>query len=148
VNMDEPDVPPSAAMRFRVTLRTRWSDEDNQRVLNNAVYLTLLEETRHAYFAHLGLLRENQFPFVLAHTNIAFLAPGRGGADVECELATVHLGTSSFMQAYRVRERSSRVGWCEAVARLVAWDDARAAKMPMSGAFRARIAAFEGIAGA
>jgi len=37
-------VPPSEAIRFRARCRTRWSDEDSQGVLNNAVYLTLLEE--------------------------------------------------------------------------------------------------------
>jgi acyl-CoA thioester hydrolase len=98
--METPEIPASSAMRFRVKLRTRWSDEDNQRVLNNAVYMTLFEETRFAYFTSLGLLAENQFPFLLAQTNVVFLSPGRGGAEVEAEAATVHLGTSSFTQAY------------------------------------------------
>ena len=61
--------------RFRCKARTRWSDEDNQNVLNNAVYMTLLEEGRHAYFERLGLLELNHFPFVLAQTNIRFVAP-------------------------------------------------------------------------
>src|SRR5437867_2711074 len=105
--METPKVPASEAMRFRVTLRTRWSDEDNQCVLNNAVYSTLLEETRYAYFTHLGLLSLNHFPFVLAQTNIVFASPGRGGAEIEAEVATVALGTSSFTQAYRLRERAT-----------------------------------------
>ena len=37
-----------------VKQRTRWCDEDNQNVLNNAVYMTLLEEARVAYFLQLG----------------------------------------------------------------------------------------------
>jgi acyl-CoA thioesterase FadM len=144
--METPKIPASAAMRFRVRLRTRWSDEDNQRVLNNAVYMTLLEETRYAYFAKLGLVSENQFPFLLAQTNIVFVSPGRGGVEIEAEVATVHLGTSSFTQAYRLRELARGVIWCEADARLVAWDNARGVKAAMSTEFRARIAAFEGLA--
>jgi len=144
--METPAVPRPESMRFRVELRTRWSDEDNQGVLNNAIYLTLLEEERFSYFTHLGLLSKNQFPFLLAQTNIAFLAPGRGGARVECEIATVHLGTSSFTQAYRVRELESGVVWCEALARLVAWDNARAAKRTqIPDELRARVAEFEGL---
>lgn len=143
--METPQVPPSDALRFRVELATRWSDEDNQRMLNNAVYLTLLEEARHAYFTALDLLEDNRFPFVLAQTNIVFLAPGAGGAKVEVEAATVHLGTSSFTQVYRVREVKSRRILCEATARLVTWDGLRRARAPMEERFRLQIARFEGL---
>jgi len=101
--MDIPQVPDSSAMRFRARVHTRWSDEDNQDVLNNAVYMTLMEEARHAYFSSLGLLDGNRFPFLLAQCNVRFVAPGRGGVDLLVETATVHLGTSSFLQAYRMR---------------------------------------------
>jgi len=77
--MHEPQVPPSAEMRFVARVRSRWSDEDNQGVLNNAVYLTLFEEARHAYFGRLGLLEGNRFPFLLAQSNVRFLRPGRDG---------------------------------------------------------------------
>lgn len=144
--MQSPAIPASSAMLFRARLCTRWSDEDNQCVLNNAVYSTLFEETRYAYFTHLGLLEKNHFPFLLAQSNIVFTAPGRGGAEVEAEVATVHLGTSSFRQAYRLRDAASGVVWCEAESRLVAWDNARGSKMPIPAAFRARVAEFEGLA--
>lgn len=143
--METPRVPESSSIRFRVTLRTRWSDEDNQNVLNNAVYLTLFEEARHRYFSDLGLLEGNHFPFVLAQTNVVFLAPGRGGVDVVVEAVTTHVGTSSFAQAYRVKDAGSGAVWCEAEARLVAWDNARRAKATMSAVFRERVVAFEGL---
>jgi acyl-CoA thioester hydrolase len=132
-------------MRFRVTLHTRWSDEDNQNVLNNAVYLTLFEEARHRYFGDLGLLEGNHFPFVLAQTNVVFLAPGQGGVDVVVEARTTSLGASSFTQSYRVQDAASGATWCEAEARLVAWDGAKRAKGALSPAFRARLVAFESL---
>lgn len=141
--MESPRVPDSSGLGFRVTLRTRWSDEDNQQVLNNAVYLTLFEETRYAYFSALGLLDANHFPFVLAQTNVHFVAPGRGGAEVIVEAATTHLGTSSFTQCYRVRDAVDGTVWCEGEARLVAWDNTRRAKGTMAAEFRARVEAFE-----
>jgi acyl-CoA thioesterase FadM len=140
--METPRVPPSPEMPFRVSLRTRWSDEDTQHVLNNAVLPTLFEEARFAYFSSLGLLEENRFPFVLAQTNVVYLSPGRGGREVEVEMATTGLGTSSFTQAYRVRDAASGDVWCEAESRLVCVD-AKGAKRAMDPAFRRAISARE-----
>jgi acyl-CoA thioester hydrolase len=141
--MEVPQVPASSSMRFRVTLHTRWSDEDNQAVLNNAVYLTLLEETRHRYFGDLGLLEDNKFPFVLAQTNIVFTRPGRGGVDVVVEAATTHVGQTSFTQAYRVSAAETGEVWCGAEARLVAWDPVKRQRGTMSDEFRRKLHAAE-----
>jgi len=138
--METPKIPPSGSMGFRARLRTRWSDEDTQGVLNNAVYLTLFEEARFAFFSGLGQLADNRFPFVLAQTNVVYLVPGRGGREVEVELATTHVGTSSFTQAYRVRDVASGAVWCEAEARLVCVDSATGGKAPMTDAFRRALA--------
>jgi acyl-CoA thioester hydrolase len=143
--MQDPQVPPSSALRFRARLHTRWSDEDNQGVLNNAVILTLLEEARHAYFGRLGLLEANRFPFLLARCNVRFVAPGRGGVDVEVELATLELGTSSFRQAYRVRAVEGSSVWAEAEALLVCYDARTGKSAPMAPEFRSAIVAFEGL---
>lgn len=137
--METPHVPESSAMTFRVRLATRWSDEDVQGVVNNAVYLTLFEEARHRFFSGLGILVANEFPFLLAQTNVRFVAPGRGGVEVDVELATTHVGTTSLVQAYRVRESSSGAVWAEAEALLVGWDGELRAKAPWSSAFRAAV---------
>ncbi|MBI5364892.1 MAG: acyl-CoA thioesterase [Planctomycetes bacterium] len=129
-------------MRFRARATTRWSDEDNQGVLNNAVYMTLFEEARLAYFR--DLLAVNQFPFLLAQTNVLFVAPGRGGAEVEIECATLELGTTSFTQAYRVRDIATGRVWAEAEARLVCYDPTTNAKRPIPTELRAIVAARDG----
>jgi len=134
--MERPAVPAPEALTFRARRRTRWSDEDNQGVLNHAVVLTLLEEARHAFFSGKGLLEENRFPFLLAQANVVFLSPGRGGVEVEVELATTHVGETSFTQAYRVRDVETGRVIAEAEARLVCYDPATGAKRPMSGSFR------------
>jgi len=143
--MQTPQVPPSSEIRSRYVLRTRWSDEDNQKVLNNAVYLTLFEEARLAYFTELGLIDENQFSFLLAQTNVRFLRPGAGGAEVVVEIVTTKLGNSSFTQAYRVGPPDLDP-WAEGEALLVAWDNEARAKCSMSPDFRTAIAAHEGLA--
>lgn len=144
--MHAPQVPESSRIRFRCKARTRWSDEDNQNVLNNAVFMTLLEEARHAYFQRLGLLEGRHFPFLLAQCNVRFVAPGKGGVDVEIEVVTTRLGKSSVEQAYRVREGANGPVWCEAQAVLVIYDPRAGRSAPMSPAFRSAVEGFEGLA--
>lgn len=144
--MERPRSLPPAEIRFRVRRRTRWSDEDNQHVLNNAIYLTLFEEARLAYFTELGFVRGNQFPFLLAQTNVLFLAPGRGGVEVEIAARTIELGTTSFTQLYRVGDAASGAAWAEAEARLVLYDAATGAKRTMPADFRRAIEQYEGLA--
>jgi len=130
--MHTPVVPPSSEISFRAHLHTRWSDEDKQGIVNNAVYHTLFEEARHAYFGELGVLDQNRFPFLLLLTNVHFKSPGTGGVDVTVELATTRLGTKSLHQAYRVLGPDATV-WCEAQAVLV-WCDVEtnaSAAMPL-----------------
>jgi YbgC/YbaW family acyl-CoA thioester hydrolase len=146
VSQPEPRVPPSVALRFRARLHTRWADEDNHGVLNNAVYLTLFEEGRHAYFSHLSLLDQNRFPFVLRQTNVRYLSPGRGGEDVTLELGTTELGRSSFTQAYRLLDDHAVV-WAEAEGVCVFVDPTSGRPCPIPPAVRARIAEFEGLGG-
>jgi acyl-CoA thioesterase FadM len=131
-------------MRFRARLRTRWSDDDLQGVLNNAVHPTLLEEARLAYCRELGLMRGRAFPFLLLQSNVRYLRPGRGGVEVTVELRTTRLGTRSIEQAYRLLGPEGEV-WCEAQALLVAYDPGSGASAPLDEELRARIARFEGL---
>ncbi|MBI5434303.1 MAG: acyl-CoA thioesterase [Planctomycetes bacterium] len=141
--MNAPQVPDSSRLRFRRRVATRWSDEDNQNVLNNAIYLTLFEEARLGWARQLGLLEGNHFPFLLAQTNVRFVAPGKGGVEVDVELGTTRLGKSSFEQAYRVRDAATGTVWAEGEALLVCYDQATGKSRPMTAQFRGAIEAFE-----
>ena len=124
-------------------LRTRWSDEDNQGVLNNAVYLSLFEEGRHRYMTDLGFMEHNRFPYLLLQTNVRFVRPGRGAAQVQLELGTMHLGRTSFVQAYRVRSAQGEI-WCEAEAVMVFYDPETMESIPMPESFRSAVQRLEG----
>ncbi len=145
MRLDPPRVPASAAMRFTAELTTRWSDVDVQGVLNNAVFLSLMEEARYRYFDHLGLIGPGRhFAFVLLQCDVRFLQPGSGPEAVRVEVATTHLGGRSLHQAYRVRAAAGAV-WAEAVALMVMWDGSSQSSTPMPAAFRDRVAAWEGL---
>lgn len=137
--MQTPEVPES--LSFRVDLSTRWSDEDNQSVLNNAVYMTMFEEGRLAYFR--DALRDNRFPFLLAQTNVRFYRPGTGGLTVTLEMGTTHTGRTSFVQHYRLRGPSQEV-WAEAEALLVCYDPETGATREIPAELQAAISGREG----
>ncbi|MEM6672177.1 MAG: thioesterase family protein [Planctomycetota bacterium] len=118
--MNPPDVPDFPQFVHEAT--TRWSDGDIQGVLNNAVYMTLFEEARYGFCRAAEVLDEDgHFPFLLAQTNVRFIAPGRGGEAVRVELSTTSVGRTSFQQAYRVRAKDGEI-WAEAEALLVCYD--------------------------
>ena len=89
--------------RFETEVPLRWVDVDSAGVVNNAVYLSMMEQARYAYFTHLGLMRGHEVPFVLAQASVQWLRPGRMGMDVTVSAATTRLGNSSFEMRYEVR---------------------------------------------
>ncbi|HJM39637.1 MAG TPA: acyl-CoA thioesterase [Planctomycetota bacterium] len=138
--MDAPTVPPSEELSFRCTVQTRWSDEDKVGVVNNAVFLNLLEEARFQYFQDLGLYEERVgFGFLLGQTNIRFLSPAHGPAELTVEMGTTHMGNRSFHQAYRVFD-SSGTPLAEAEAAMVWWDPKTKSSTNAPEAFRRAMA--------
>lgn len=135
--MDIPNIP-----HFVLETSTRWSDEDNQGVLNNAVYMTLFEEARLGFCRMAEALENGRFPFLLAETTVKFLRPGRGGAAVRVELTTVHIGKSSFRQAYRVRSEAGDI-WADAEAVLVCYDPETMASRPIPEELREALTALQ-----
>lgn len=142
-------VPKSTVFKHVVPMRTRWVDEDNQKVLNNAVFMTLFEEARLSYFGktNLDLIPLSlTFPFVLLKTDVRFLKPGRGGRAILVDIKTTKLTRTSFVQLYRVRDAEANDLWAEAEAVLVCYDFERAnQKMDIPDYFRAKVSQFEGI---
>lgn len=126
--MQPPQVP--SQLPWSIQLRTRWSDEDKQSVLNNAVYLTLLEEARLQFAQGHGLLETRTFPFLLAQCNLHFLSPGTGAAQVTVHMGVNHMGNTSFTQLYRI-EGPDGIPWAEAEALLVCYDPVSNRPVPL-----------------
>jgi len=129
--------------RYSLDQPVRWKDVDAAGVLNNAVYLTLVEQSRYGYFQELDLLEGPfDFMFLLGETTARYLAPGRAGMLLTVKARTARLGTKSFDQEYEVWHQDTQLA--RITARLV-WCDADLKSCPIPAAVRARIAAFEGI---
>lgn len=126
--------------RFVTEVPLRWVDVDSAGVINNAVYLTLMEQARYAYFSHLELLEGHRIDFVLAETNMTFLRPGLLGMQVEVAVCTTKLGATSFHMSYEIRSRDSVL--CKAKAALV-WVDGDMKPCKLPDKFRHEVAQFE-----
>jgi acyl-CoA thioester hydrolase len=128
---------------FVHTETIRWSDVDVMGVLNNAVFFTLFEQARYAYFRDLLVMRDDWFPFVLGSTSARFAKPGRAGMRLAIEARVVRLGNKSLDMEFAVRCHGDTLA--TGAATLV-WVDAQLQSIVIPGAVRAAIAAREGIA--
>jgi acyl-CoA thioester hydrolase len=78
----------------------RFRDVDAMGHVNNAVFLTYLEEARIAYLQRFGAEVEDM---ILARVEIDFRAPLRSGDKIEIGIRPAGVGTKSFELEYEVR---------------------------------------------
>ncbi len=126
--------------RFVAEVPLRWVDVDSVGVVNNAVYLSLLEQARYLYFQHLGLMNDYVLPFLLAETTVRFVKPGRLGMKVEVAARTSKIGETSFHMDYEVRGNDEVLAKAHAVLVFV---DERQRPRPVPADFREAIAGFD-----
>ena len=95
----------------------RFRDVDALGHVNNAVFLTYLEEARIAFLVPLGAEVSNM---ILARVEIDFRAPLRMGDEIEIGVRPANVGTKSFELEYEIR-RGDTVA-AEAKTVLVSYD--------------------------
>jgi acyl-CoA thioester hydrolase len=130
--------------RFVLDVPLRWVDVDSAGIINNAVYMSLMEQARYAYFTELGLLQGHDVPFVLAETTMQFVSPGRLGMPVQVAAATTKLGKTSFHMSYEVR--SGEQVLCKATMALV-YVDKQVKATALPNEFREALSQFEQLTG-
>jgi acyl-CoA thioester hydrolase len=78
----------------------RFRDVDGMGHVNNAVYLTYLEDARIAFLSPMGA---DPSGMILARAEIDFRAPLAEGDELEIGVRPVRVGSKSFELAYEVR---------------------------------------------
>jgi acyl-CoA thioester hydrolase len=88
---------------FRTPIALRWSDMDGFHHINNARYLTFLEQARIEWFESIGepWVTEDSAP-VVASATLNFKLPIEYPAQVFVELFTEKLGHSSVVIGHRI----------------------------------------------
>jgi acyl-CoA thioester hydrolase len=88
---------------FRMPLQLRWSDLDAFNHVNNARYLTYLEEARIRWFESIGEeWVTDEFAPVVVSVQLNYRQPIPYPADVEVELFVERVGNTSVTIAHRI----------------------------------------------
>ena len=128
---------------FSHSLEVRFRDCDAMGHVNNAVYLTYLEETRFAYWRSLWGpdLRSNGTPgIILARAEIDYRRPAKYGETLEIRMTLDRIGRTSIASSYEV---VNQLGDLTANAKtvIVVYDYATGQPVPVSESIRARLMA-------
>jgi acyl-CoA thioester hydrolase len=119
------------------TIEIRWRDMDAYRHVNNAVYLTYLEEVRDEWLSAVLEGDESVWDFVLAHVSIDFRSELRQSDDrvvVQCRLERI--GNSSVRTREEIRKLDGQLA-AEAEAVLVAREFGEGRSRPLTSRERA-----------
>jgi len=121
-------------MRHTYPLQVRWGDLDGFGHVNNAAYLTFVQEAR-VDFTVYARQRKNQAPIlfdmVVARAEVDYIAPiYQGGVNAHVELWVHRIGTSSFGLAYEIHVDGEVVAKARTVQ--VAVDMATKSSRPLS----------------
>lgn len=128
--------------RFTVNMPVRWKDIDSFGVVNNAVYFTMLEQTRYHYFDHLDLLRDGNFPFVVGETSCRYLRPAGLGMKLEVSACIDRLGDKSFHMQFEIHTDQELLASAEST---LVWVDEHMHSATIPEPERLRISEFEQI---
>lgn len=121
----------------------RFGDTDAMGHVNNATFLTYLEDARVGYFTDAGGGLVGLAGLILARTEIDFVAPIRFGTGPVRTTAWVEqVGTKSFRMGYTMEQDGQVVARATSVQ--VAYDYAAGASRPLTDEERAALAAQPG----
>jgi len=131
---------------FYHPIEVRYGDLDPQGHVNNAKYLTYIEQARIKYIGQLGLWDGDSFldiGIILADARITFQAPILFGQRVRAGVRISRLGNKSLTMEYRLEEIGSGKELASASTVLVAYDYHNKQTIPIPQKWRQVIAAFE-----
>jgi len=124
---------------FLHTEDVRFRDLDPMGHVNNAVFLTYLEQARISFFAELGAVTSlDEMNMILARVEIDFKAPVRLGQEVEISVRAGRFGTKSFDLEYELRVDGALVAQATSVQ--VAYDYERGEPVPVPSEWREKLA--------
>lgn len=130
--------------RFSTKLKVRWRDLDSLGHVNNAVYLTYLEQARLHYMEAVGLSFDSHdgAGMILAEITCTYRSPLLLGEQVTTWLRVSELRNSSFLFEYRMEGDDGRlVATAQSVQVCYDYDAERS--VPIPDAWRERLIDYE-----
>ncbi len=134
--------------RFYQPVEVRYSDLDTQGHVNNARYLTYMEQGRVGYLTHLGLWEPRTMPdtgIILAEIRVTFKRPILFGHRVRVGLRVPWLGNKSFSMLYHLEDAETGELLATGESIQVCFDYHNQRTIPIPPSWRQAIASFENI---
>jgi acyl-CoA thioester hydrolase len=134
--------------RFYHPVEVRYGDLDPQGHLNNAKYLTYIEQARIAYIQHLGLWKGGSFldvGIILAEARLTFKAPVLWGQPIQVGVRINRLGNKSFDVLYTIEDSHTHREHASGSTVQVAYDYHSAQTTPIPEKWRETIKFFENL---
>lgn len=135
-----------STFRFYYPMVVRYGDLDAQGHVNNARYLTYMEQARVGYFTHLGLWDGHSFlntGVILADIHITFHRPILLGQDIRIGVRITRLGNKSLDFEQNIEDVSTGQSMASASVVLVTFDFHTQQSIPIPKAWRKTITDFE-----
>jgi acyl-CoA thioester hydrolase len=130
--------------RFSTTLEVRWRDLDVMGHVNNAIFMTYLEQGRIHYLQEVRgtQIVPEEVGFIIAEITCTYLSPLVLGERVTIHARISELGNSSFVFEYRMEGEDGRVA---ATGRSVqvCYDYQADRSIPIPAEWRAAFTAYE-----
>ena len=133
--------------KFYHNIQIRFSDLDTQWHVNNARFVSFLEEARLAYYRHLKLFEGESFfdlPLIVADIHITYLAPISLHEKIKVGARVKRLGNKSLEFEFEILSESGEVK-ARSENVMVAYDYHQKKTITLDEKHRKIIAAFEGI---
>jgi acyl-CoA thioester hydrolase len=134
---------------FTHPIEVRYGDLDPQGHLNNARYLTYMEQARIFYFEKLGLFTRKmtflEIGVILADVHLSFHAPVLFGMDIQVGVRTKRLGNKSFTVEQAVMDNATGRNMASAELVLVSYDYHQGQTIPIPAGWREKLSAFDSL---
>ncbi len=140
-------ITPPQGFRHQAAIQVRWGDMDALGHVNNAVFLTYMEQARSLYVSDLDLWQggRGSLGMILARIEIDFKTPLFAGDDVRVFTRTVRLGNRSLQLAQwiaRLKDSQLEIA-SQSLLTVVVYDYAASKSTPMPERWRGIIKAYE-----
>ena len=111
--------------------------------VNNARYLSYLEEAQIGYYEHLGLPLD--FGVIIADTHITYYHPIFLEDEIKVGVRVARIGNKSILYQHEIISQSGELVFATAEVVMVTYDYERETTIPVPEPMRRKIEAFEGL---
>jgi len=136
-----------AEYRLTLSFPVRFRDADVLGHVNNAVYLTYLEEARVAYLSRvLGLTKPSDYAVVVARIEIDYKSAAYTDEELVIGTRVTRLGGASFDMDYSIVEKKTGRLVAQAKSVMVGYDHKAGKVQKLDEKFTAKVRDYDGIA--